>query len=179
MGVVKYQVFRDDGVTSSVVGEPAGTSFSDTGLIALTSYTYIIFAVDAGGNISLGSDPIAVITLAVGAGGGGGGGGGGCFIATAAFGSPLEPQVELLRDFRDGYLLPFELGRKFVELYYRYSPPAAMAIGQNNELRALVQLLLWPLIALAWFLIEATVMVKLGICVGFAVTGWSVHRYLR
>ena len=36
--------------------------------------------------------------------GGGGRGGGGCFIATAAYGSIMEPEVALLRKYRDSYI---------------------------------------------------------------------------
>ena len=60
-----------------------------------------------------------------GTGGNGGGGGGGCFIATAAFGSPLASQVELLRDFRDSYLEPYGWGRWMVKQYDHYSPPVS------------------------------------------------------
>ena len=86
--------------------------------------------------------------------GGGGGGGGGCFIATAAFGSQLEPQVMLLRQFRDRLLLPHAAGKKFVELYYTYSPPIARFIAEHGWLKTVVRTCLYPLIALAYGLLH-------------------------
>ncbi len=91
--------------------------------------------------------PVAA-TNSEGATDGGGGGGGGCFIATAAFGSYLAPQVETLRDFRDRYLVKTEMGRKFVSFYYRVSPPVAGYIAEHGELRAATRWALTPIVIL-------------------------------
>ena len=82
---------------------------------------------------------------AVSGGSGGGGGGGGCFIATAAFGSALEPRVAALRGFRDAYLLPSTSGRAFVGLYYALSPSLADLIAADESLRAGTRAMLTPL----------------------------------
>lgn len=75
------------------------------------------------------------------------GGGGGCFIATAAYGSYMEPHVKVLRDFRDRFLLTNAVGRTFVELYYTYSPPAAELIARHDALRATARFILAPMVA--------------------------------
>jgi len=76
----------------------------------------------------------------------GGGGGGGCFIATAAFGSPLAVEVQYLRKFRDRYLLTNRAGRTFVDVYYKYSPPVADYLRRHDLLRAIVRYLLIPIV---------------------------------
>ncbi len=81
------------------------------------------------------------------------GGGGGCFIATAAFGSPLEPQVLKLRNFRDRVLARSWAGRQFIRLYYRYSPPAADFIRKSELLRTAARVALFPVVAASWFLL--------------------------
>jgi hypothetical protein len=73
----------------------------------------------------------------------------GCFIATAAFGSELEPEVETLRGFRDRYLQTVAPGRALVRLYYGASPALARAIATGESLRAGVRALLRPVVGMA------------------------------
>ena len=62
-----------------------------------------------------------------------------CFIATAAYGSALHEDIDLLRAFRDEYLMQNPTGRRFVKLYYNTSPPLADAIRGNEWLRTAVR----------------------------------------
>ena len=78
-----------------------------------------------------------------------------CFIATAAFGSPIEPHVMALRQFRDRYLQNSTLGRAFIRFYYRYSPPIAAVIAEHDWLRLLVRMLLTPLVLAIAFPLRA------------------------
>ncbi|MDD2365825.1 MAG: hypothetical protein PHN84_06635 [Desulfuromonadaceae bacterium] len=75
------------------------------------------------------------------------GSGSGCFIATAAYGSYLHPQVHLLREFRDDYLLTNASGRAFVKTYYSLSPPLADFISRHTVLRFIARLALTPVVA--------------------------------
>ncbi|MFQ5466458.1 MAG: CFI-box-CTERM domain-containing protein, partial [Thermodesulfobacteriota bacterium] len=78
------------------------------------------------------------------------------FIATASFGTPLAPQVRLLSEFRDEYLLTNGPGRWFVRMYYTYSPPLADYIRERETLKAVIRVGLLPLIGFGDFMVNTT-----------------------
>ena len=136
-------------VTDPAVGSVAAGVFQAQGLGLCR-----VAASPLGGGAPLETDTIEVASAGPdpegggGAGaGGGGGGGGGCFIATAAWGSRLEPHVRVLREFRDSFLMACPPGRWLVSRYYYFSPPVAGLIAGHPRLRAPVRAALLPLVA--------------------------------
>jgi len=77
--------------------------------------------------------------------------GGGCLIATAAFGSEMAPQVQLLREIRDNTILQTESGTNFIstfnQFYYSFSPVIADYERENPYFKEAVKLTLTPLLA--------------------------------
>jgi len=73
----------------------------------------------------------------------------GCFVATAAWGSPLEPELEPLRQLRNRYLLGNPAGRLLVATYYGFSPALAAVIAGDEDRRALARAALSPVVRAA------------------------------
>ena len=76
--------------------------------------------------------------------------GGGCLIATAAFGSELAPQVQLLREIRDDIVLQTKSGSIFMtgfnQFYYSFSPAVADYERENTTFKEAVKITLTPLL---------------------------------
>ena len=76
--------------------------------------------------------------------------GGGCLIATAAYGSELAPQVQFLREIRDGQIMETAPGAAFMgefnKAYYLFSPHIADYQRENPAFREAVKLAITPLV---------------------------------
>jgi len=77
--------------------------------------------------------------------------GGGCLIATAAYGSELAPQVQLLREIRNNSLLQTESGKSFMntfnDFYYSFSPIIADYERENPVFKEAVKIAITPMIS--------------------------------
>jgi hypothetical protein len=73
-----------------------------------------------------------------------------CYIATAAYGTPLHQHLNTLREFRDRILLPHSWGKKLVLWYYEVSPRWAKMIAETPWLKTASRVVLWPFWGFAW-----------------------------
>ena len=77
--------------------------------------------------------------------------GGGCLIATAAYGSELAPQVQMLREIRDNQLMNTESGKSFMatfnDIYYSFSPTIADMERESPMFKEIVKAGLTPMIS--------------------------------
>jgi len=104
-----------------------------------------------------------------------------CFIATAAYGTPMVAEIEILRDFRDKYLLTNPLGQVLVDWYYEVSPPIAKFITEHPSLKQIVRAGLVPVVAMSTVAVNTTTAEKAAIAglvvlVSMSVAIWVIRR---
>ena len=77
--------------------------------------------------------------------------GGGCLIATAAYGSEMSPQVQMLREIRDNQLMNTASGTAFMgtfnDIYYSFSPAIADMERQSPMFKEVVKVGLTPMLS--------------------------------
>ena len=77
--------------------------------------------------------------------------GGGCLVATAAYGSELAPQVQMLREIRDNTVMSTTFGALFMthfnQMYYLISPVLADAERENPMFREAVRISVTPMLS--------------------------------
>jgi len=104
-----------------------------------------------------------------------------CFIATAAYGTPMAEEIGILRQFRDEYLLTNPMGNALVDLYYRVSPPMAEFITAHPSLKPIVRTGLVPAVAMSTVVVNTTPVEKAAIAgllvlISVIVAVWATRR---
>ncbi len=150
--VQSYDIRYRDGTTMSaedfasaasapqVMPGPPGSisAFTISNLKPKTNYVVGVRSIDPCGQVS----PIVVTTFATPAmkfaqlSG--------CFIATAAYGSAMAPDVDAMRRVRDRLRPASTMFAVATDLYYRAGPAAAAVLGRSDVARALVRQALAP-----------------------------------
>ncbi len=87
--------------------------------------------------------------------------GGGCLIATAAYGSEMAPQVQFLREIRDGKIMSTGSGAAFMtgfnQFYYSFSPAIADYERENPVFKEMVKIGITPMLASLFILNHVTI----------------------
>jgi hypothetical protein len=103
-----------------------------------------------------------------------------CFIATATYGTPMAQEIQILRAFRDGYLLTNPVGRALVAFYYKTSPPIAQFIAEHPSLKPIVRAMLVPALAMSTIVVNNGVtlpLIVLGlVLIAVALAIWATRR---
>jgi hypothetical protein len=111
-----------------------------------------------------------------------------CFIATASYGSSLEPKLNTFRQFRNLFLLPHPFGKKLVMSYYHWGPYAARWIADREWARTVSRAALWPVWAFSYLSLrmgieQAIALYMMGlvfvIALGAASASWIKTTWLK
>jgi YVTN family beta-propeller protein len=145
----------------AVLGEDT-TTYTEKGLEGNSNYYYKVIAYNYVGYSDYSNEAYATT----------GDDSSGCFIATAAYGSVLEPHVKILRDFRDRFLATNTPGKTLLGIYYKYSPPIAHYIQSHDMLRIAVRCGLLPVVGISWLVLSigpASALGVVAICMSLGI----------
>ena len=90
----------------------------------------------------------------------------------------LAQEIDVLRAFRDTFLLSNGPGTAFVDFYYRCSPPIARIVAQWPLLAGAVRIALLPMVLFAYVLLTAPGLALLSI-LACALVGRKARLRLR
>ena len=102
-----------------------------------------------------------------------------CFVTTAAYGDADHPVVEVLRRFRDRFLMATGLGQAFVRFYYDAGPPLAAAIEGRPAACLLVRLLVTPVAGFALLALDFPVLIPFALLLSWLVARLAVRSLAR
>ncbi|HVK61335.1 MAG TPA: CFI-box-CTERM domain-containing protein [Bdellovibrionales bacterium] len=108
-----------------------------------------------------------------------------CFVATAAYGSPMAKEVGTLRKFRDRFMVPTNLGKAFIRFYYHEGPKLARIISKSEALRTISRAMIYPVLMFATIALQyggttalAISLVGAALLVGFIMLARRFSRRL-
>jgi hypothetical protein len=94
----------------------------------------------------------------------------------------MAEEIEILREFRDEYLLTNPVGQAITDFYYRVSPPMAEFITEHPSLKPIVRDGLLPAVAMSTVAVNTTPAEKAAligllvlVSVG-ALATWAMRR---
>jgi hypothetical protein len=147
-------------ITLQELYNPEQPEYSIHGLDDNEDYYFVLTAYDIYGRESGYSNEVDTVTYSSS---------GGCFIATEAYDYPIEPYVNVLREFRDRFLLANRVGKIFMDFYYTYSPPIADFIVNNDGLKAIAHVILLPLVGVSWVALKLGTLSTMALMIFFGI----------
>ena len=92
------------------------------------------------------------------------GGTAGCCVCASAYDSVDDARLDIIREFRDKYLMTDPTGQVIASLYYDvFSPPIARFINDHPVFKPYARVALTPVVALSTVAVDTTRPEKIGI----------------
>jgi len=105
-----------------------------------------------------------------------------CFIASAAYGSELTPEVQFLRKFRDEIVLSTSVGSNFMSIfhpfYYSFSPTVAEFMSKHPTSQVIGRIALYPLMGILHFAAQTCSLFSFNREIGVVAAGFTASALI-